>query len=278
MARRLNQSSNFTLRAVKPNAGLRDEYRRRLYKLVQVMHEDVLKELTAVYEDNTPRIAMDAKRKTPAEKLRETMERLKKRWGRQFDEDAEEMGNWFSRKARSNANRQRKAAFEAADLPRAFSLNFDRGRVTQDVFNAITADNVNLIKSIATRYLTEVEGLVMRSVTAGRDVKTLASELQQRYNVSKRRADLIARDQNNKATESLVRAQDTESGITHGVWIHIPGKYSSRDTHKAMNGKKFALNEGLYDSDVGKKVLPGECVACQCTYRPILPRDIWKKK
>ena len=275
---KLSQASNFTLRAVKPNAGLRDEYRRRLYSLIKAMHEDVLKELTECYEDNAPLIAMDSKRKTPAEKLQEAMERSRNRWRKKFDKDAEDTASWFSRKARSNTKRQRSAAFNAAGLPKAFTIGFDRGRVTKDVFDAITADNVSLIKSISSRYLDEVEGLVMRSVTTGRDVKSLASELQQRYNVTRRRADLIARDQNNKATESLVRAQDAESGITHGVWIHIPGKYTSRETHRSMDGKKFALDKGLYDSNEGKYVLPGECVGCQCTYRPILPRDIWKKK
>ena len=275
---KLSQASNFTLRAVKPNAGLRDDYRRRLIALVKALHDDVLKELTECYEANTPRIAMDAERKTPAQKLREAMSRVRKRWDKKSTEDAEANAAWFAKRILSNSKRQRSAAFSAAGLPKAFTIGFDRGRVTKDVFDAITADNVSLIKSISSRYLDEVEGLVMRSVTTGRDVKSLASELQQRYNVTRRRADLIARDQNNKATESLVRAQDAESGITHGVWIHIPGKYTSRETHRSMDGKKFALDKGLYDSSEGKYVLPGECVGCQCTYRPILPRDIWKKK
>ncbi len=38
-----------------------------------------------------------------------------------------------------------------------------------------------------------------------------------------------------------------------------------------MNGKRFRLDEGLYDSAVGRKVLPGELVACNCTFRAVIP-------
>ncbi|WP_304679743.1 hypothetical protein [uncultured Desulfovibrio sp.] len=51
----------------------------------------------------------------------------------------------------------------------------------------------------------------------------------------------------------------------------MPGKYTSRATHRAMHGKPFLLSEGLYDSAVGRKVLPGELVACQCEYRAFVP-------
>lgn len=91
------------------------------------------------------------------------------------------------------------------------------------------------------------------------------------YAITKRRAKLIARDQSNKATQAIRSIEAKELGITEGVWVHVPGAKSSRKTHMQMNGKRFRLDEGLYDSAVGRKVLPGELVACNCTFRAVIP-------
>ena len=109
-------------------------------------------------------------------------------------------------------------------------------------------------------------------VKAVRDAcRSACTELEKRYGVTRRRADLIARDQANKATEAIKRVEGQHLGVKVGIWVHIPGTKTSRATHKAMNGKPFLLSEGMYDSAVGRKVLPGELVACACTYRDFVP-------
>ena len=47
----------------------------------------------------------------------------------------------------------------------------------RDAFNASLAENVGLIKSIPEKYLQQVEGVVMRSYSAGRDLETMVKEL-----------------------------------------------------------------------------------------------------
>ena len=74
-----------------------------------------------------------------------------------------------------------------------------------DVARALFEENVNLIKSIPQHYFTEVTGLVQRSASMGRDVEFLADELHKRYEITRRRAEFIARDQSNKATEAIKR-------------------------------------------------------------------------
>ncbi|KYF05143.1 phage head morphogenesis protein, partial [Salmonella enterica subsp. enterica serovar Typhimurium] len=75
-------------------------------------------------------------------------------------------------------------------------------------------ENVNLIRSIPQQHLTQVETLVMQSVGRGRDLKTLTDELEKRYGITRRRAALIARDQNNKATSVMQSARQRSVGIT----------------------------------------------------------------
>ena len=111
----------------------------------------------------------------------------------------------------------------------------------------------------------------MRSVTAGRDVGYLTDELHKRYAVTRRRAAFIARDQANKATEAIKRVEGEKLGVRVGIWVHIPGKYTSRATHRAMNGKPFLISEGMYDPAVKRKVQCGELPGCQCTYRSFIP-------
>ena len=81
----------------------------------------------------------------------------------------------------------------------------------RDIIDATVTANVSLIKSIASEYHTEVEGLVMRSVTAGRDLSFLTDELEKRYGITRRRAANIALSQNNLATSALRRARTASS-------------------------------------------------------------------
>ena len=228
------------------------------------MADDVAAQVSAAFAESV----LGAQDASPTSKLGQLMNDLRKRWEQRFDTGADETASWFSQKAAGNATRAQKAAMASAGLG-DFAVRYDFGNIRADAVQAITAENVGLIKTIGRDYLNDVEGLVMRSVTQGRDLKGLAQELDRRYDISAKRAALIARDQNNKATECIARTNDLAAGVTQGEWIHVPGRKTSRASHKAMHGKVFDLREGLFDSEEGRKVKPGELICCNCTYRPI---------
>ena len=253
------------LRAAKPNAGIRAEYQRRILAILKAIADDVLGQIKAAYAEEAPQIAQDA---SPASKLAQMMNDLRKRWERPFNDEAESTADWFSSKASANATRAQKAAMESAALG-DFAVRYDFGNARADTVQAIAKENVSLIKTIGSEYFDRIENSVLRSVTLGRDLNGLAQELDRQYAISARRAALIARDQNNKATEAIARSNDLAAGVTKGEWIHVPGRKSSRASHKSMHGKVFDLAEGLYDPDEGRKVKPAELIACNCTYRPI---------
>jgi uncharacterized protein with gpF-like domain len=137
---------------------------------------------------------------------------------------------------------------------------------------ATVQENVALIRSISSEFHTQVEGMVMRSVTAGRDLSELTRELQHRFGVTRRRAELISRDQNQKATASLRRVRETSLGITEAIWLHSAGGKTQRRTHVKNSGKKFDLNLGWFDPDpkVRKYILPGELINCRCTWKAVV--------
>ena len=256
------------LRTMRPNKGLQAEYSRKLRSLVRDMCRSTEYWLCAAYRKRENRIVQDADpTQVPAKFLNWAVRRLQKFWLRKFSETAEKMARWFVGKNVTLSDSLYRGALKAAGL----TVRMKPSRVKNDIVSALIAENVSLIKSIPSQFFQEVEGLIQRSVIAGRDVAGLKEDLQHRFDVTENRAKLIARDQNNKAFQAIKRVEAQNLGITEAIWVHVPGTKSSRQTHMRFNGKRFKLSEGLYDSDVHRNVLPGELVACNCTQRLIIP-------
>ena len=257
------------LRAQHPNAGLQKEYERKLLATLDEMQRSVEYWLLSAYRQNKQRIVQDAEppSQVPATWMQWALRRLQRYWLRRWRDRADILARWFLRRMRTTSAAQFKAAMKAA----GFTVKMASSRVMNDVVKALIAENVSLIRSIPSQYFQQVESLVQRSIIQGRDVAYLRDELHHRYAVTQNRAKLIARDQNNKAFQAIKRVENKQLGITEGIWVHVPGTKSSRKTHMKMNGKRFKLDEGLYDADVGRKVLAGELPCCNCTYRAVIP-------
>jgi SPP1 gp7 family putative phage head morphogenesis protein len=152
-----------------------------------------------------------------------------------------------------------------------WSIEFTMTPAMRDAFEASLAENVGLIKSIPSQYLQEVEGIVMRNYAAGRDLKSMAAEIRARYHVAANRAVLISRDQSNKANAVVLRARQAELGIVESQWLHSHAGKTPRPTHVAMNGKRYLISKGMWDSAVQKWIFPSELIGCRCQGRSVLP-------
>ena len=255
------------LAALHANAALTAEYQKKLDRLISEMHASVSYWLTAAYRANTPEIAQLAQDASPASALNETMRRLALRWNRKFKQASTELGLYFGQAVKDRTDAQLKAILKRG----GFTVNFKMTPAANDAYQAIVAENVGLIRSIASEYLTQVQGMVMRSVQTGRDVGGLAKDLEARYGITKRRAQFISLDQNNKATTVIREVREREIGLEEGIWSHSGAGREPRPTHLAMNGKRFKIAEGMYDSAVGRNVKAGCEPRCRCTYRAVIP-------
>jgi len=251
-------------RAVRPNEGLRLLYRRSILRYVRNMAASVEYWLKAQWREDPPRLAQD---ETPAEKMQREINELRKRWQAMFDEMAPKVAESFVK----NQFRGTDAAMRMALRDAGWSVEFTMTPAMRDAFEASLAENVGLIKSIPSQYLQEIEGIVMRNYAAGRDLKSMAAEIRTRYHVAANRAVLISRDQSNKANAVVQRARQQELGITEAIWMHSHGGKTPRPTHVAMNGKRYQVSKGMYDTAVNKWVFPGEEINCRCTGRSVLP-------
>lgn len=252
------------LRPVRPNAGVEAWYRKKLDDQVAEMQASLVFFLKANYR--AAGIGQDmAQDDSPAMIMRNAMRKLATRWQRRFDDLASVLSRRFADRALSNSDVSLSNAMEKAGATVKFTMTPEMN----DVYQGVIGEQVGLIKSIASEHLTQVEGLVMRSVQRGRDLGQLSEELQKRYGVTKKRAALIARDQNNKATAVLQSTRQQALGIKEGVWRHSNAGKVPRHSHVKASGKKFLLAKGmLIDGDY---IMPGELINCRCTWSPVIP-------
>lgn len=249
---------------IHPNAGLEAEYRRRLTALTDEMGRSIAYWLSAAYRGNSPEIAED---ELPAEALRRAIRRLARRWQARFNDLADDLARYFAQSVGDRSD----AALKAALKKGGFSVEFKMTRAQRDVLNAAVHENVSLIRSIPQQHLGQVEGMVMRSVQTGRDLGQLSTDLQEQLGVTKRRAALIARDQNNKVTAALSRARQVEMGLTEAIWRHSGGGKHPRPKHKKADGTRYDIRVGLPIGDKGQNILPGEEINCRCIGRAVIP-------
>lgn len=256
------------LRPVRPSAAITAEYDAKLVKLIREMQDSVVYWLKASYRQNEPRImAMD---ETPADALRRTMKELAARWIKKFYQASVKLAEWFAQSVENRSTTQLKKILKDGGI----AVDFQMTPAMRDIMDATVNQNVSLIKSIPQQYFTEVEGLVMRSVQTGRDMGQLSKDLQARFGITKRRAELISRTQNEMATAAFNKARLMEAGITEAVWLHSHAGKTPRPTHvkAGREREKYDVAKGWFDPDpkVRRYIQPGELINCRCVGKPVV--------
>jgi Phage Mu protein F like protein len=196
------------------------------------------------------------------------VQRLVRSWTMRFDNMAGELATYFSRSVHKRVDTALKNILKKGGVAAEWSMS---PRV-QSILEATIHENVSLIKSIPAQYLAKVEQSVMRSVQTGSDLKQLNDELIQNFGATKRRAALIARDQNNKATSAINRERQLEAGIKYAIWMHSGAGKESRPSHiKAGRDKvRFDVAKGWFDPHEKKWIQPGYLINCRCSSRPVV--------
>lgn len=255
------------LKAVRPNAGVAADYERRLLSLIGQMERSVLWWVRAAYRANPPAAAV-AQDDMASFAMARAMRQMRRRWLAAFEDAAGRLARYFADKtSRRSDDRLKKILRDGG-----FTVEWRPSQAQRDVVEAIVHENVALIKSIPQEALLRVEGAVMRSVQQGRDLSSLYRELREGFGVSRRRARLISRDQNNKATSMLQRARFVENGITECVWMHSSAGKEPRPSHvKAGRDRvRFDPRVGWFDPHEKKYIWPGTLINCRCTCRPVI--------
>lgn len=136
--------------------------------------------------------------------------------------------------------------------------------------------NVGFVTSIEEDFLSELEQAIIEGFTKGKPPKEIAGELQKRFNVSKSKARLLARDQIGTLSSDLTRVRHEAAGVSEYYWdTSEDGRV--RPCHAELDGKKFRYSDPpamWYMTKHGKKYTgrrcnPGEDYQCRCVARPV---------
>lgn len=275
-AARLEADGEKSVPQITANAGISAWYREQLQCMARNMAADLLRKLKRTYPKARERLDLDvAMDDDPIVQLRKLLRQWGRKWQRRFDDMSAEIAESFAgRNSRYTDAQVRQRMRDAG-----FIVKFRPSERQVSAYRAVVAENVGLIKSIPAEFHKDVAGAVWRSVTKGGDMSTLSREIRRKYGVTARRAAFIARDQNAKAKAILEQQRRAEIGITEAVWVHSSAGKEPRPAHVRMDGKRFKIAEGMYDSTKGvqRKVQPGELPNCRCTSRAIIPDRLGKR-
>lgn len=140
-----------------------------------------------------------------------------------------------------------------------------------ELMDSFVRTNAELIQDVAKQTTEQIYEVVSRAHEAGLRVEVIAGELEERFGVSKSRAELIARDQVLKLNGQVNQARQQAVGITHYRW---------KATMDARTRKRHAqlhntVQQWSSPPEVapGRHEHPGGDYQCRCTAEPILDEE-----
>lgn len=138
--------------------------------------------------------------------------------------------------------------------------------------NALTAGNIQLIKSIRSQYLDKVQNAVMQAMVKGTLNKDLATQIKDFGKTTEKRAMFIARDQSSKLNAALTQARHEDVGIKKYMWSTSLDE-RVRDSHADKEGLVFEYANP--PADTGH---PGHDFNCRCVAIPVLDDLVSQKE
>ncbi len=108
------------------------------------------------------------------------------------------------------------------------------------------------------------------NATAGYRFDRLADIIQDRYKVSAKKAEFLARQETSLFMSEFRKNRFSEAGVTRYIW-RTSGKPTVRHDHKALNGRTFFYSDPpIVDKATGRRRNPGQDYGCQCIDEPVL--------
>jgi SPP1 gp7 family putative phage head morphogenesis protein len=152
------------------------------------------------------------------------------------------------------------ASFSLSDMSSVLSISLPEMGLGPQL-EAFAEQNAQLITSIAEDHLGEAAKVVETATTRGMRVESIAQLLEERFDVIRSRAQVIARTETAKLKAQIDRRRAQNVGVTHFFWVDSSDE-RVRPKHERLDGQRFA-----YDNPprVG---LPGEPINCRCTATP----------
>ena len=123
------------------------------------------------------------------------------------------------------------------------------------------------------RVIAPLVPLVVNWIYEGRNKDYILNQIENMADL-RGKADAIVLQITLMTNQAIQRQNMLDLGFKSARWIHVPGEFTSRKTHKNFNGQTCDLTEGLFDTDVQRNVFPCELWYCRCVMKGIIPKEL----
>ena len=278
-----NRDTNVLGKPLLYNASQQAKYQKSIQNLVKQMTKETMEQTQKLFhgeiaddyfEQQAQAAALDASITNAAKKL---MNKLTAKFQQLFNSKAEGLAITMVNGAKKTSETNLHSSLKQL----SGGLSLKTGIVPkgmEDVANASIQENVALIKSIPGRYLTDVQGAVMRSITTGAGLADLIPAISKYNGITMRRARFIAQDQTRKAYNSINKQRLQAIGVKQFKWLHSGGGREPRRSHLAMSGNIYSFDDlpQINKDNKGQPPeygIPGQAPGCRCTMNPIISFD-----
>lgn len=150
-----------------------------------------------------------------------------------------------------------------------------------DTLKKWASDSMLRIKSLPNETVQKLEMTVLDGFREGKTIDELRGDIQSSFDLDKRKAEAIARDQVSTLNAQITRMQQTDAGVKKYRWRSCHDS-AVRPCHAALDGKVFSWDnppEMWYETKTrgrvytGRHCHPGEDHGCRCTAVPVFEYD-----
>lgn len=172
----------------------------------------------------------------------------------------------------ADVSRRDEAVWASLSRDMSYALREEIKRApTGEALKRLLDEQVNLITSLPTRAAQRVHKLALEARVDGSRASSIAKEIMRSGDVTKSRANLIARTEVARTASGLVQARATYVGSEGYIWRTAQDS-DVRKSHKKMSGKFVRWDQPpVTDNLVGHA---GQLPNCRCYPEPVLPEVI----
>lgn len=146
-----------------------------------------------------------------------------------------------------------------------------QGAPTGATYRKLQAEQVSLITSLPTKAAERVNKLAIEGVIKGQRADQIAAAIMETGEVTKSRANLIARTEVARAQANLTEARARYVGSPGYTWQTV-GDSDVRHDHKILNGTFHSWDDPpISDVKAGIRAHPGCIFNCRCFSLPSIP-------
>lgn len=138
------------------------------------------------------------------------------------------------------------------------------------VIGAFRRRNLGLIRTLEAKQVDELGEVLDLATREGWPIDRLRRAVEERFEVARSHADLLARDQTLKLNAQLSQMRQTSVGITEYVWS-TSNDERVREEHAELDGQRFSWTDPPASGPNGERWHPGEGYQCRCVAIAVVP-------